>query len=79
MDYKAHFDQRADTCGGVPIVKGTRIPIKTVLSNLKAGRSKEEILKDYPTLKADDIQAVVMFAAASAEEDLPTGRVQAAA
>ena len=31
----------------------------------------EEILADFPTLTADDVRAVIAFAAASAEEDLP--------
>jgi len=33
--------------------------------------SAEEILSDFPSLKPEDIQAAIAFAAASAEEDLP--------
>ena len=33
--------------------------------------SVEDILHDFPTLKSDDVQAVIACAAASAEEDLP--------
>ena len=31
----------------------------------------EEILGDFPSLREDDVRAVIAFAAASAEEDLP--------
>jgi hypothetical protein len=42
-----------------------------VLASLAAGDSAEEILSDFPSLKPEDIQAAIAFAAASAEEDLP--------
>jgi uncharacterized protein (DUF433 family) len=38
---------------------------------LAAGDSVEDILSDFPSLKAEDIRAAIAFAAASAEEDLP--------
>lgn len=44
--------------------------LRTVLLSL-AGGSAEEILADFPSLKAKDVQAAIAFAAASAEEDLP--------
>jgi uncharacterized protein (DUF433 family) len=38
---------------------------------LAAGDSAQEILADFPSLEAEDVQAAIVFAAASAEEDLP--------
>ncbi len=58
-------------CGGEPVFKGTRVTLRTVLASLADGASIEEILADFPSLKADDVQAAIAFAAASAEEDLP--------
>ncbi len=58
-------------CGGEPIFRGTRVTLRTVLASLAAGDGAEEILVDFPTLKAEDIRAAIAFAAASAEEDLP--------
>lgn len=58
-------------CGGEPVFKGTRVTLRTVLASLAAGDSAEEILADFPSLKAEDVQAAIAFAAASAEEDLP--------
>lgn len=62
-------------CGGEPVFKGTRVTLRTVLASLADGDSAEEILSDFPSLKAEDIQAAIAFAAASAEEDLPVPEV----
>lgn len=59
-------------CGGEPVFAGTRVPLRTVLSSLAQGDTAQQILADFPTLKEEDIQAAIAFAAASAEEDLPT-------
>ena len=59
-------------CGGQPVFKGTRVVLRTVLASLADGDSTEEILEAFPTLKAEDVRAAIAFAAASAEEDLPT-------
>lgn len=58
-------------CGGEPVFKGTRVTLRTVLASLAAGDSADAILADFPSLKAEDVQAAIAFAAASAEEDLP--------
>jgi uncharacterized protein (DUF433 family) len=62
-------------CGGEPVFKGTRVTLRTVLASLAAGDSVEDVLTDFPSLKAEDIQAAIAFAAASAEEDLPLPEV----
>lgn len=54
------------------MIKGTRVTLRTVLASLADGDSVEDILKDFPSLKPEDIRAVIAFAAASAEEDLPS-------
>ena len=60
-----------EICGGEPVFKGTRVTLRTVLASLAAGDTSERILADFPSLKLEDIQAAIAFAAASAEEDLP--------
>ncbi|MHB8410782.1 MAG: DUF433 domain-containing protein [Candidatus Acidiferrales bacterium] len=62
-------------CGGEPVFKGTRVTLRTVLASLAAGDSGEQILAAFPSLKAEDVQAAIAFAAASAEEDLPVPAV----
>lgn len=58
-------------CGGEPVFRGTRVTLRTVLASLATGDSVEDILADFPSLKAEDVQAAIAFAAASAGEDLP--------
>jgi uncharacterized protein (DUF433 family) len=58
-------------CNGEPVFKGTRVTLRTVLASLAEGDTPETILAAFPSLSADDIQAAIVFAAASAEEDLP--------
>jgi len=69
--FEEHIIRDAQICGGEPVFKGTRVTLRTVLASLAAGDSAEEILGSFPSLKAEDIQAAIAFAAASAEEDLP--------
>jgi uncharacterized protein (DUF433 family) len=71
MDYGSHITRDPTVCGGQPVIRGTRVPLRTVLASLAEGDGVDAILKDFPTLSAEDIRAVIAFAAASAEEDLP--------
>jgi len=71
MNYQDRFSRDPGVCGGEPVVKGTRVTLRTILASLAAGDGIPEILKDFPTLKEEDVKAVIAFAAAAAEEDLP--------
>lgn len=53
------------------VLKDTRVTVRTVLASLAEGATIEEILADFPTLTEAAVRAVIAFAAASAEEDLP--------
>ena len=53
---------------GVPCIRGTRIPVATVVGRLAQGLSVDEILADYPQLSADDVRACLEFAAAAVSE-----------
>ena len=70
-DYVLFFERRADLCGGEMVLKGTRVTVRTVLASLAEGATVDEILADFPTLSSAAVRAVIAFAAASAEEDLP--------
>ena len=48
--------------GGKPIIRGMRIAAEHVLANLAAGETVEDLLRDYPLLEPEDIQACVLFA-----------------
>ena len=77
MDYLSYIIRDPTLCGGEPVIKGTRVTLKTVLASLAEGATADEILADFPTLSAEDLRAVVAFAAASTEEDLPVPSVPA--
>ena len=71
MDYQQYIVRDPRVCGGEPVVKGTRVTVRTILASLAEGARVNEILQDFPTLTEQDVRAVIAFAAASAEEDLP--------
>lgn len=49
-------------CNGKPTIRGKRITVQTILEYLQAGDTKEDILYQYPTLVAEDIDACLLFA-----------------
>jgi len=71
MDYQNYIIRDPKICGGEPVIKGTRVTLRTILASLAEGASFDELLKDFPSLNEEDVRAVIAFAAASAEEDLP--------
>ena len=50
-------------CHGKPCIKGTRIMVSVVLDNLAEGATKASILREYPTLRREDIKAAIAYAA----------------
>ncbi len=50
--------------GGKPCVRGLRIAVQDVLDWLANGRTEVQIVEDYPELTAEDIRAVLSYAAA---------------
>lgn len=51
-----------DVCNGKPVIRGTRIPVQTVLEFLAAGDSVEEVLAEYPGLEVEDVRACLDYA-----------------
>ena len=49
--------------GGVPYLRGLRIPVATVVGMVADGMSEERILKAYPDLTGDDIREALRYAA----------------
>ena len=63
---------RPEQMGGVPCIRGMRIPVATVVGMVADGMSESEILKDYPDLEREDVQEALRFAAeAVRERELP--------
>ncbi len=57
-------------CHGQACIKGTRILVHQIIRMLASGDKSEEIIEDYPSLVAEDIQACLEYAASLAEEQL---------
>ena len=78
MDWREQITVDPAVCHGQACVKGTRIMVAVVLDNLAAGLGADEILRSYPPLKPEDLQAAIAYAADLARErmvPLPTGAV----
>lgn len=63
-----------EVMGGKPVIRGTRVPVETVLRKLGAGMTPDAILADHPRLAREDVLAAQAFAADYlADEDLVYG------
>jgi uncharacterized protein (DUF433 family) len=71
VNYEDYIMRDKAICGGEPVVKGIRVTVRTVLASLAEGATIQEILDDFLTLTERAVRAIIAFAAASAEEDLP--------
>ena len=62
----------ANELGGVPCIRGLRIPVATVVGMISEGMPESEILKAYPDLELEDIREALRYAAeAVRERELP--------
>ncbi len=58
--------------GGVPCIRGLRIPVATVVGMLADGMSSPEVLAAYPDLEVEDVREAMRYAAeAVRERELP--------
>lgn len=65
MNWSDRVSSDSAICMGRVCVTGTRIMVSTVLDNLAEGLAPEEIVKSYPPLTLDDLQACISYAAAA--------------
>jgi len=68
MNWRDRISVDPQICHGKICIKGTRIMISVILDNLAEGVSAERILKSYPTLQPQDIQAALYYASEVAKE-----------
>jgi uncharacterized protein (DUF433 family) len=58
--------------GGMPCIRGLRIPVATLVGMMAEGMTEEEILKSYPDLEREDIREALHYAAEALQErELP--------
>jgi uncharacterized protein (DUF433 family) len=62
----------AKQMGGVPCIRGLRIPVATVVGMIADGISEADILAAYPDLEREDVHEALHYAAAALRErELP--------
>ncbi|MBI4548228.1 MAG: DUF433 domain-containing protein [Ignavibacteriae bacterium] len=49
-------------CHGKPVVRGTRIMVRNILGSLAGGETIKDILKNFPELTPEDIEAAIAYA-----------------
>ncbi|BDC51920.1 hypothetical protein F183_A42350 [Bryobacterales bacterium F-183] len=54
--------------GGKACIRGMRVTVAMIVRNISAGRTREELLDDYPYLENEDITQALAYAAYLAEE-----------
>lgn len=74
MRYKNRITIDPNIMAGKPVVASTRIPVELVLEKLARNVDVDAILRDYPRLTKEDIQAVLQYAhdVIKGEEVFPT-------
>ena len=61
--------------GGVPCIRDLRVTVSMVLGQLAAGRTRGELLEDYPCLEPEDVTAALEYGAARVNErEVPVAR-----
>ncbi|MFZ4617043.1 MAG: DUF433 domain-containing protein [Rectinemataceae bacterium] len=55
------------TMAGKPVIRGTRLTVEYIMNLLAHGDESADILKEYPDLSAEDIQACLLFASLALE------------
>ncbi|HYL83638.1 MAG TPA: DUF433 domain-containing protein [Candidatus Angelobacter sp.] len=62
--------------GGLPCIRGLRIPVATVVDMIAEGMTHERILEAYPDLEEADIREALRYAAAAVRErELPVSEL----
>jgi uncharacterized protein (DUF433 family) len=68
MNRLDRITQNQQVMGGKPCIRGMRVTVGMVVGQIGAGRSIEQLLKDYPDLEREDILQALRYAAWRTEE-----------
>ncbi|MDG2990915.1 DUF433 domain-containing protein [Candidatus Synechococcus calcipolaris G9] len=62
MDQPTRIALSPDILVGKPIIRGTRLAVEFIIDLLAQGWSADEILRNYPGISLEDIQACLSYA-----------------
>lgn len=68
MDWRERIAVDPQICHGQVCIKGTRVMVSVVLDNLAAGVTEAQLLRSYPTLCREDVQAALLYASELSQE-----------
>ncbi len=68
MDWRKHISVDPQVCHGRACIHGTRVMVSVVLDNLAAGLSVDEVLRSYPSVTREAVNAAIAYAAELARE-----------
>jgi uncharacterized protein (DUF433 family) len=67
MAYVDRIELNPKVCNGKPVIRGTRIPVSVILDQIADGDSWDNIIRGYPELSREDIQAAIHYASSLIE------------
>ena len=70
MNWTDHISVDPNVCHGKACIRGTRVLVSVILDNLAAKTPIADLLRNYPTITQEDIDAALAYAAVLAREDL---------
>lgn len=68
-NWRSQLTSDPAVCGGQLCAAGTRIPVTVILDSMAEGSTPEEILRSYPSLTKDHLDAALSYAAELAREE----------
>ena len=63
MEHLERISHDINIMGGKACIKGTRVTVGMLITQIGEGKSIEELLQEYPYLKHEDIMQAIMYAA----------------
>lgn len=69
-DWRERVEIREDLHHGDPCIRGTRVPVRTIVGSLADGMSTKEIREAYPQLTPEDVSAALAYAAEVLREEV---------
>ncbi len=69
IEWRQYLASDPQICHGQLCAKGTRVFVINLLESLAEGASREDILRSYPSLKPEHIEAAIAYAAELAHEE----------
>ena len=68
MNDFTRITQNPAVMGGKPCIRGLRVTVGTIVGQIGAGRSIDQLLADYPYLQREDVLEALRYAAWRAQE-----------